>query len=68
MKRNYILIDVETGEIVGYTIVSDFDTDRDISDSEILEVRLEDAISDGYISSNREYTWEKDNSKIGVLL
>lgn len=35
----YNLISETTGEIVGYTKIGPFDTDHDIPDSELLDVR-----------------------------
>lgn len=60
MKRCYILLNTETGEIVAYTYISNFDTDQNISDKKILDVRLEAAITDGYIP-DENYMWESDN-------
>ena len=63
----YNLISETTGEIVGYTKIGPFDTDHDIPDSELLDVRLEAAIDDGYIKDDAYY-WQKTKQKIGVFV
>ena len=56
-----------TGGIVGYTTIGPFDTDHDIPNSELLDVRLEAAIDDGYVQDDAYY-WQKSKQKIGVLI
>lgn len=51
----YNLISETTGEIVGYTTIGPFDTDHDIPNSELLDVRLEAAIDDGYVQDDAYY-------------
>ena len=63
----YNLISKTTGEIVGYTEIGAFDTDHDIPDSELLDVRLEAAIDDGYVQDDAYY-WLKSKQKIGILI
>lgn len=63
----YNLISETTGENVGYTTIGPFDTDCDIPDSELLDVRLEAAIDDGYVQDDAYY-WQKSKQKIGALI
>ena len=63
----YNLINNTTNKVVGYTTISPFDTDVDIPDEELLEVRLECAIDDGYIPYD-SYSWVKSNKKYGILI
>lgn len=63
----YSLISNTTGKAVGYTTIGAFDTDRDIPDEELLDVRLEAAIDDGYIPDD-SYQWRKSTKKSGVLI
>ena len=63
----YNLINNITNKVVGYTIISPFDTDIDIPDEELLEVRLECAIDDGYIP-DYSYSWIKSNKKYCILI
>lgn len=63
----YLLINTETGEIVAHTIITPFDTDTDITDEELLEVRLESAIADEVIPDD-SYEWVKDDSRLGILI
>lgn len=63
----YNLISETTGEIVGYTTIGPFDTDLDIPNSELLDVRLEAAIDDGYVQDDTYY-WQKSKQKTGVLI
>lgn len=63
----YNLISETTREIVGYTTIGPFDTDHDIPNSELLDVRLEAAIDDGHVQDDAYY-WQKSKQKIGVLI
>lgn len=63
----YNLINNTTKKVVGYTTISPFDTDIDITDEELLNVRLECAIDDGYIPDD-SYSWIKSNKKYGILI
>ena len=63
----YNLISESTGEIVGYAKIGPVDTDHDSPDSELLDVRLEAAIDDGYVQDD-VYYWQKSKQKIGVLI
>lgn len=67
MKRCYILLNTKTGEIVAHTQISNFDTDQNMSDEEILSARLESAIADEVIS-DENYVWQEDNFIAGVEL
>lgn len=63
----YSLVSESTGKAVGYTTIGAFDTDCDIPDDELLDMRLEAAITDGYIPDD-SYEWKKSNKKSGVLI
>lgn len=67
MRRNFILVNTETGEIVGYTSIDNFSTDYNISDEELLSIRLEAAIQDAYVPDT-SYVWQKNSCKLGVEL
>lgn len=62
----YNLVD-GTGSIVGYTIIGAFDTDCDISDSDLLDSMLQAAIDDECIEDDTYY-WRRARRKIGVLI
>lgn len=63
----YLLINTETGEIAAHTIITPLDTDTDIADEELLEMRLESAIADEVIPDD-SYEWIKDDNRLGVLI
>ena len=62
----YNLKSETTNKIVGYTIITGSDSDY-LSDSEILDSRLEAAIDDECIQDD-EYAWIKGKKKIGKLI
>ena len=62
----YNLKSKTTSKIVGYTILTGSDSDY-LSNSEILDSRLEAAIDDEYIPDDN-YSWVKGKKKIGKLI